>query len=95
MTTRQRREFGTIRRMRSGRFQASYTGPDGTRHKHVITFVERRDAEAWLAAERRKIERSEWQAPGAGSQHDRAAVLIATIRAAVDELEELVAWLPG
>lgn len=53
MTTRRtRRSWGKIQRMRSGRWQASYTRPDLARHTAPVTFTARMDAEAWLAAER-------------------------------------------
>ena len=45
------------------RFQASYEGPDLIRHTAPKTFSARIDAEHWLAAERRLIEREEWTSP--------------------------------
>ncbi|MDT7737982.1 MAG: hypothetical protein QOK09_1351 [Mycobacterium sp.] len=63
MTTRRtRRSWGKIQRMRSGRWQASYTGPDLARHTGG-TFVAKMDAEHWLSEERRLIDRREWTAP--------------------------------
>jgi hypothetical protein len=55
-----RRSWGKILRMRSGRYQAGYNGPDLARHYAPATFTSRMDAEAWLAIERRLIEREEW-----------------------------------
>jgi integrase len=49
--------------MRSGRYQAGYNGPDLARHYAPATFTSRMDAEAWLASERRLIEREEWTPP--------------------------------
>lgn len=64
MTTRQRRRsWGKIQRMRSGRWQASYTGPDLGRHHAPMTFTAKMDGEHWLASERRMIERQEWTPP--------------------------------
>ncbi|MGI9085390.1 MAG: tyrosine-type recombinase/integrase [Aeromicrobium sp.] len=63
---KQRRSFGYIRRLpnKSKRYQASYTGPDGVRnHTAPSTFQTALDAEAWLAAERRLIERGDWTPP--------------------------------
>ncbi|MGW0103211.1 site-specific integrase, partial [Nocardia sp. NPDC003354] len=34
-----RREFGTVRKLPSGRWQARYLGPDGQRHKAPETFA--------------------------------------------------------
>jgi hypothetical protein len=44
---RRRRGFATIRRLRSGRYQVSYIGPDGRRHTAPATFQARGDAEQW------------------------------------------------
>ena len=60
---RQRRSFGKIRRLRSGRYQASYVGPDGVRHYAAETYSARADAEGWLSDERRMVEWDEWIAP--------------------------------
>lgn len=69
---RPRRSFGTIRRQRSGRYQASYVGPDSVRHFSEENYSAKADAEGWLRDERRLIEWNEWSAPtargeGAGS----------------------------
>jgi integrase len=43
-----RRNFGSIRKLASGRFQASYLGTDGARVNAPTTFVARADANSWL-----------------------------------------------
>jgi integrase len=58
-----RRGFGAIRRLPSRRYQASYLGPDQSRHTAPATFVAREDAEAWLAARRAEITNDEWTPP--------------------------------
>jgi integrase len=60
---RARRGWGHISRQRSGRFQASYIGPDLVRHYAPTTFTARMDGEGWLRDERRMIERGEWVSP--------------------------------
>ena len=45
---RERREFGSIRKLASGRHQAVYTGPDLLRHVAPTTFQSKIDAEGWL-----------------------------------------------
>jgi integrase len=60
---RGKRGFGHIRRLPSRRYQASYRGPDLTRHNAPVTFETREDAEEWLAARRREITDDEWQPP--------------------------------
>ncbi|OMC33436.1 integrase [Mycobacterium colombiense] len=58
-----RRGWGWIRRLPSGRYQASYIGNDLCRHKAPSTYTSKLDAEHWLASERRLIERDEWTPP--------------------------------
>lgn len=38
-------------------------GPDGLRHSAAETFTAKMDAEAWLSAERRLVERPDWRPP--------------------------------
>lgn len=66
------RAWGTLRRLPSGNWQASYCGPDLARHVAPITFSARMDGEYWLAAERRLIERDEWSAPRIRADEHRA-----------------------
>lgn len=61
--TQPRRSFGTLRKLPSGRYQATYVGPDKSRHCGLTTFAAKIDAEGWLAAERRLVERDEWDPP--------------------------------
>ena len=49
--------------MRSGRYQASYTGPDMQRHTASTTFEDKATAESWLAVERRLIAEERWTSP--------------------------------
>lgn len=49
---RPKRRFGNVRRLRSGRFQARWEGPDGYSHKAPATFAGRAEAEAWLTQQR-------------------------------------------
>src|ERR1700739_361505 len=49
--------------MRSGRIQASYVADDGRRYYCPHTFDSRMDAEGWLQAERKLVERDEWTPP--------------------------------
>jgi len=57
---REKRPFGNIRRLPSGRYQARYTAPDGSLVKAPRTFAAKIDAEAWLADRRREIDRGLW-----------------------------------
>ena len=67
MTTQRRRRprrgWGKLRRRASGRWEASYIGPDLARHSAPDTFTARMDAEHWLAEEHRLIERGRWISP--------------------------------
>jgi integrase len=58
-----RRGFGRIRQFRSGRWQASYTAPDGILYIAPSTFDAKMDAEAWLTDRRREIDRAVWSPP--------------------------------
>jgi Phage integrase, N-terminal SAM-like domain len=64
---RQRRKFGRIRQFNSGRWQASYTGPDANVYIAPSTFDAKVDAEAWLADRRREIDRELWS-PSSGQE---------------------------
>lgn len=68
-----RASFGTIRRLPSKRWQASYVGPDVARHKAPATFTAKIDAEAWLVDERRLMETGEWTPPARRHERDHAA----------------------
>jgi integrase len=65
--TKNHRGWGWIRKRASGRYQASYIGPDGKRHFAPVTFQTKMKAEAWLARERQDIDNA------------RAAVLSAAV----------------
>lgn len=59
-----REAWGRIRKLPSGRFQASYQGPDLAVHKASSTFETLTDARGWLQTERALIDGGEWVAPG-------------------------------
>lgn len=59
----QRRGFGQVAKMRSGRYQARYVGPDAGMHTAGKTFDAKVDAEGWLAAERKLITDETWTPP--------------------------------
>lgn len=60
----EKRGFGQIRKLPSGRYQARYTGPDGKRHAAPTTYEDRDAAAAWLRAERALVESPEtWEPP--------------------------------
>src|SRR3954467_12804199 len=60
---RTRRGWGHCRQLPSGRWQASYKGPDTIRRTAPVTFDSKMDAEAWLAARHREIVSDDWQPP--------------------------------
>ncbi|MGB5936558.1 MAG: site-specific integrase [Ornithinimicrobium sp.] len=62
MTTR--RGFGTLRKLPSKRWQATYVGPDLARHSAPHTFANKMDAEAWLGQERALTADPDWVPPG-------------------------------
>lgn len=65
MGTNWAQKFGSTRRLKSGRFQARYTGPDGKRYKADSTFPDELAALGWLASVRKVIDLGTWEPPTA------------------------------
>ncbi len=63
-----RRGFGAIRKLPSGRYQASYVGPDLVRHKAPTTYQTREDAEGWLYKQRGAVTGDDWTPPAVRKQ---------------------------
>jgi len=57
-----RRQFGSVRRLPSGRWQASYTHR-GHRHIAPLTFLTKADANAFLSSVETEIRRGQWLDP--------------------------------
>jgi integrase len=70
-----RREFGTVRKLPSGRWQARYLGPDGQRYTAPETFDTKSDAQEWLNLIRADIERNQWRDPDVGAINFRKYAL--------------------
>lgn len=60
--TKGHRSWGWVRRLPSGRYQASYQHA-GSRHYAAVTFTAKMMAEGWIAQERQAIERGDWTSP--------------------------------
>ena len=63
-----RRTFGSTRQLPSGRWQASYKGPDGQRRTAPQTFKEAADANAWLSRVETAISCGDWRPPELSQQ---------------------------
>ncbi len=63
-----RRDFGWVRKLPSGRFQASYLGPDGRRRNAPQTFERKQDASRWLSLVEAEIAKGDWRDPAAGEE---------------------------
>lgn len=61
-----RRQFGSIRRLPSGRWQARVPGPSGRLLPAPRTFLTKGDASRWLAAAQTDQARGSWTEPSAG-----------------------------
>lgn len=61
-----RRDWGRVRQLKSGRWQARYPGPDGALRPAPETFETRKQASEWLAEKRTEIIRDDWVNPDAG-----------------------------
>lgn len=88
-----RREFGNIRTLSSGRFQARYADVSG--RPHARTFPTRREASTYLASVQTDVSRGSWHDPDAARvRFDEYAV--AWLDARVDlkpTTQELYRWL--
>jgi integrase len=60
------RRFGNIRRLPSGRYQASYLGPDGQRRNAPETFERKSDAERALVMIEAQLSAGQWTDPERG-----------------------------
>ncbi len=86
--------FGYVRKLPSGRYQASYLA-DGRRHTAPTTFTHKDDASAWVAAERRLIEYGTWTSPQARADAAKeVARAEAEQAAAAAEAAEAMASVP-
>jgi integrase len=64
--SRSRADFGSIRRLPSGRWQARYQDRSGRQHRAPHTFASRGDAARYLAGVRADLDRGTWFNPDAG-----------------------------
>jgi integrase len=71
MAGEKKRQFGNIRKLSSGRYQARYRGPDGQLRPAPITFERKTDATRWLSLKEAEISKGEWIAPELGAQKFR------------------------
>jgi integrase len=55
-----RRRFGYVRKLPSGRYQASFLGPSGTRQSAPGTFRTKTDADRWLSGVEADLVRGTW-----------------------------------
>ena len=55
MPGRKGRQFGNVRKLPSGRYQARYRGPDGQMRSASVTFDRKTDASRWLSLKETEI----------------------------------------
>lgn len=91
------RQFGNIRKLPSGRYQARYQAPDGKYRNAPTTFTTKKVADGWLSKTLADIERGVWKSP-----EEEAAELAAAEAAAVantttirDLAEQWLATIPS
>jgi integrase len=65
---KKRRRFGKVRKLPSGRFQASFIAPDGSRQYAPETFKNRTEADRWLSLVEADITRGVWLNEGLGRE---------------------------
>ncbi|MEV6109883.1 tyrosine-type recombinase/integrase [Streptomyces sp. NPDC051940] len=66
---RRKRQFGSIRKMPSGRYQARYLAPDARMRPAPKTFPTKKEADEWLAEQQSEIRRGDWIDPELGKVH--------------------------
>lgn len=98
------RGWGWIRKRASGRFQASYIGPDRARHYAPTTFDHKIDVEEWLTTERREIQNAQAAVRSAAvnegsaslqwiSPDQRRAVVYEALRSRLTLTEYAIEWI--
>ncbi|GAA4301683.1 hypothetical protein GCM10023162_03020 [Klenkia terrae] len=63
-----RRTWGTVRRLRSGRYQARYTDDTGRQVSAPSTFATKADGYRWLAKTQTELDSGRWIDPKAGKE---------------------------
>ena len=63
-----RRRFGMVRKLPSGKYQASFIGPSGTRQTAPQTFRTKTDADRWLSTVEADLSRGTWLDDNLGRQ---------------------------
>jgi excisionase family DNA binding protein len=63
-----RRRFGKVRKLPSGRFQASFIAPSGKRQTALRTFRTKTDADRWLTTVEADLSRGAWLNEDLGRQ---------------------------
>ena len=58
-----RESFGKLRKLPSGRYQASYVGDDGKRYNAPHTFDNLTDSRGWLAVQSVRLHGGDWEPP--------------------------------
>jgi integrase len=71
MAGEKKRQFGNVRKLSSGRYQARYRGPDGALRPAPLTFGRKADAARWLSLKEAEISKGEWIAPELAAQEFR------------------------
>lgn len=67
----EKRGFGSIRKLKSGRFQARYTAPNGAIVTAPKTFAAKIHAETWLGDRRREIDLNIWAPAAATTKREK------------------------
>ncbi|MCH8564733.1 site-specific integrase [Nesterenkonia sp. LB17] len=79
-----RRDFGTVRKLPSGKFQATYIGPDHQRHKAHTTFDTKGAATSYLGRVKADIDREAWVSPEEKAQREAETQRLADEKAQLE-----------
>jgi integrase len=86
-----KRLFGYIRKLPSGRHQASYVGPDGKRYFGPGSYRARKDANEWLSRRQVEIQSEQWVPPSQRKSVDLIAEGATSSATLASVLEEFLA----
>lgn len=74
-----RAAWGHVRKLPSGRYQASYLDPAGNRRNAPTTYLTKSDARGWLATVQTAIINGTWQPEATSVKHDVQAARAITL----------------
>ena len=85
-----KRSFGYIRKLPSGRYQASYVAPNGKRYFGPGSYRARKDANEWIAMRQAEIQKESWVEPKRPKEAKNSKAVEASSETLASVLEEFL-----